>query len=365
MGIKGLFINNIKAQDSIYESGIMVFNCLKLATSYQLDYIEVDSSKRTIPLGYDFYFFNYHPGTMPWLDTSKLKKIPALLITMVLEVLPNDPFVLCPDRHFHAYCVLDPTVKLKNPRVFPFPRPLDHAGEVTPYQEKEVPVIGTFGFATKGKGFQHVVEAVNKEFDRAVVRINIPYGNFVPDSDKYSKFLETVCKERAKPGIEVVVTHDYMNKAELINWCSQNTLNCFLYDRKMPGLAATTDQAIVSGRPLAVSDNETFRHILAYLPAYPQWTLKESIERSPAIVQQMQHDWSQEHFMKKFQQLLTELLPRYRFTKQTGDFELSLYTNSPRQQLAKRYRKLKRMLSIQKIKKLLTFKQFSPHEELI
>jgi len=30
-----------------------------------------------------------------------------------------------------------------------------------PYKEKEIPVIGSFGFATKGKGFQHVVEAVN------------------------------------------------------------------------------------------------------------------------------------------------------------------------------------------------------------
>jgi hypothetical protein len=365
MGIKGLFVNNIKAQDSIYESGIMVFNCLRLSVNYQLDYIEVDSSKRTIPLGYDFYFFNYHPGTMPWLDTSALKKIPALLFTMVLEVLPNDPFVMCPDHHFHAYCVLDPTVKVNNPRVFPFPRPLDHAHVLQPYVEKEVPVIGSFGFATRGKGFQHVVDAVNKEFERAVIRINIPFGNFVPDSEQYSNVLEDMCRQRAKPGIEVVVTHDYMNKQELIDWCSQNTLNCFLYDRNMPGLAATTDQAIVAGRPLSVSKNDTFRHVLAYLPPYSQWSLKESIEKSSVAVQQMQQDWSQEHFMRQFQNILNDLLPRYRFDKQAGHFEMPLYTNSWQQQLAKRYRRLKRLLSVRTIKKLLTFKHTPRYEELI
>src|SRR5215467_1684049 len=106
--MNGLFINNPKARDSIYESGSMVYNCLKSSNKYILDYIEIDEDNRKIPLQYDFYFFNYHPQTMAWLDTASLKKIPGLIITMVLEVLPNDPFVMCPDNHFHGYCVLDP-----------------------------------------------------------------------------------------------------------------------------------------------------------------------------------------------------------------------------------------------------------------
>ena len=279
--IKGLFVNNKKAQDSIYESGLMVYNCLRLSGKYSLDYIEIDYENRVIPFGYQFYFFNYHPSTMGWIDTSKLKQLRGLIITMILEVLPGDPFVMCPDNHFHGYCVIDPTLKSKNKKIFVFPRPLDSLNfNIQPYKQKELPVIGSFGFATKGKGFQHVVEAVNKEFEKAIIKINIPFGDFVPESEKYAIHLGDICKKMAKEGIEVVISHDYMSKKDLIAWCSQNTLNCFLYDRNLPGLSATTDQAIVSGRPLSVSENETFRHILTYIGPYPKISLKESIGKS-------------------------------------------------------------------------------------
>ena len=198
----------------------MVFNCLKLSSQYQLDYIEISINQRTLSPGYDFYFFNYHPSTMAWMDTSALKKKLSLVITIVLEVFPNDPFVMCPDNHFHGYCVLDPTIKIRNKKVFAFPRPLEVVNDVASYHEKDIPVIGSFGFATKGKGFHHVVEAVNKEFDKAIVRINIPYGDFVPDSQNNAKFLADVCRKKAKQGIDVIVTHNYMDKKELINWCS-------------------------------------------------------------------------------------------------------------------------------------------------
>lgn len=367
MAIKGLFINNIKAQDSIYESGLMVFNCLKLSSGYQMDYVEISAQQRTIPLGYDFYFFNYHPFTMDWMDSSQLKKIPGLILTMVLEVSPRDPFVLCPSTHFHGYCVLDPTLTHKNKRVFTFPRPLETIHNLKSYIEKDIPVIGTFGFATKGKGFQHVVEAVNKEFEKAIVRINIPYGDFVPDSQSYSLFLGNLCKKIAKQSIEVIVTHDYMSKAQLVNWCSQNTLNCFLYDRNMPGLSATTDQAIMSGRPIAVSNNDTFRHILAYLPSYPDWSLHQSIQLSTKPVRQMQKDWSQQCFTAKFEVMLQTLLPAHhpKRDQHREFFEIPILKNALPQKIKKFHKKCKGVFTIRKLKQLRPLKRFLKNEEPI
>lgn len=365
MKVKGLFINNAKAQDSIYESGNMVYNCLRLSEQFQLDYVEISQHHPNIPTGYDFYLFNYHPGTMSWVDTSKLRKLPGLVLSIVLEVLPGDPFVLCPDKHFHGYMVLDPTINIPNRRVFSFLRPLDPVPALPAYQEKAVPVIGSFGFATKGKGFQHVIEAVNKEFDKAIVRINIPFGDFVPDSEAYSKFLAKTCQERAKAGVEVIVTHDYMSKEALIRWCAENTLNCFLYDRNMPGLAATTDQAIVAGRPLAVSQNETFRHILAYLPPYPQWDLQRSIRESGVIVAQMQRDWAQDSFTRKFESMLLQLMPEHpRSTIVVGQFSVPVLQHNFSNKLTARYRKYKRLLTFRRIRQWLMTNQ-TKHEELI
>lgn len=304
--MKGLFINNHQAKDSIFESGLMVYNCLKNSDKFQLDYIEVNIENRTIPIGYNFYFLNYHPVTMGWLETKKLKKELGCVGTVILEVAPSDPFVLCSEKDFSFYCVIDPTLKSNKKNVYSFPRPLEKINFDLPEIKNEIPVIGTFGFATKGKGFQHVVEAVNKEFDKAVIKINIPYGDFVPNSKTYAEFLSNTCKAKAKPGIEVQVSHDFMDKTELIKWCANNTINCFLYDRNMPGLSATTDQAIVSERPLAVSKNDTFRHIISYIKPYPDWSLQESINKSIPYVKQMKEEWSPENFARKFEFLLKE-----------------------------------------------------------
>ncbi len=303
--LKGLFINCVRAQDSIYESGVMVFECLSDSEKYSLDYLEITPENHEISTDYDFYFFNYHLITMSWLDTKSIKKnLPGVKMTMVLEVSPNDPFVLCSPEDFDAYCVLDPTLNVEQKNVFAFPRPLEVFRDIPPYQPTEIPVIGSFGFATPGKGFEIVIDAVNREFEEAVVRINIPYSTYADESGILAKQLAQMCRERAENKIKVVVTHDFMTKLELIKWCGQNTLNCFLYDRNMPGLAATTDQAISSGRPLIVSKNNTFRHIQTFIKPFPYQTLREAIENTPAWVAEIQREWSPEKFRTRFEEVL-------------------------------------------------------------
>ena len=309
---KGLFLNPIKANCSIHESGRMVFNCLKLSDKYHLDYLEVSDAQRQVSTAYDFYAFNYHHVTMGWLDTRSLKKLPGLKLTFVLETLRNDPFVLCPFDAFDVYCALDPTMNVADPRVYAFPRPLEPAPAMRPYIQAEIPVIGSFGFATPGKGFELVVEAVNREFERAKIRINMPPGTYADAAyfelhkRNYASYLGELCQQTAKPGVEVVVTHDFLSEEELIQWCGQNTLNCFLYNRNSPGLSATTDQAISSGRPLSVSTNETFRHIHTRINPYPLRSLKDSIEISPDEVLLLQADWKPENFALRFERVLED-----------------------------------------------------------
>lgn len=311
--MKGIFLNPSKANCSIYESGLMIYTNLLLSKAYMLDYLEIDEHHLNISGSYDFYAFNYHHATMGWLDTTSVRRLPGIKLTFVLETLPKDPFVLCSDEDFDAYCVLDPTINCGDNRVYAFPRPLEVLRQPPVYHEPEVPVLGSFGFATPGKGFELLVDAVNREFDEAVIKINIPPGTHADDvfwklhNCNYSDYLGSLCAKVAKSGIHVIVTHDYMSKPELIDWCGQNTLNCFLYNRNQPGLSATTDQAITSGRPLAISTNETFRHIHPYVQPYPFRSLKESIALSQLEVLRMQHDWAPEKFAAKFEAVLRAL----------------------------------------------------------
>ena len=66
---------------------------------------------------------------------------------------------------------------------------------------------------------------------------------------------------------------NHLSKEELILFCKKNTINCFFYYRQhifKSGLAAVTDQAIVSGKPLLVTYDNTFRHIHKYIDYYPK-----------------------------------------------------------------------------------------------
>lgn len=92
---RGLFLNTIKAQCSIYESGRMAFECLRQSDRYALDYLEIDAQTPQFGI-YDFYLLNYHHATMSWLDTRSLRQLPGKKFTLVLETLPNNPFPLCP-----------------------------------------------------------------------------------------------------------------------------------------------------------------------------------------------------------------------------------------------------------------------------
>lgn len=314
---RGLFLNSKRAQCSIYQSGRMAFDSMRLSQAYHLDYREIDATDHHLAEPYDFYVFNYHHVTMAWLDTRAIRRMPGLKFTLVLEVAPGDPFVLCPREDFDAYLPLDPSLSTAIPRVFPMPRPLPRVPSLPPFREPEIPVIGTFGFATPGKGFEAVVDAVGREFDRAVVRLNVPHATYADDSTTvlhgrpYADYLEDLCRRVARPGITVDFQRRFLSDEDLIAWCAENTLNCFLYTRDQPGLSATTDQAIVAGRPLAINTNPTFRHLHPYLTPYPYRSLRESIAESLPGVLAMQEDWTSLNFARRFEDVLAQhgLLP--------------------------------------------------------
>ncbi|MHB0992499.1 MAG: glycosyltransferase [Burkholderiales bacterium] len=328
---RGVFINTAKANCSIYESGRMVYNCLKESDYHTLDYFSLDmldvpalaGEGRIKPLdksqndetdgtdSYDFWVFNWHFLTMaPHLDPESIRRLPGRKFTVVLELEPSDPLKLVPPDVFDGYIALDPSAPSTG-EIFPFPRPLEGDPRNPNSTFPDVPVIGSFGFGTPGKGFELLVEAVNREFEQAIVRINIPRGTYTGSTDDfhgqdYSKYIAALCKSIAKPGIDVRFTYDFMSPEELVDWCADNDLNCFMYTRRQSGLSATTDQAIMSGRPLLTSSNDTFRHIHRYIAPYPVIGLRQAIETTTPMVHRLQRDWSRKSFNETFQLMLAK-----------------------------------------------------------
>lgn len=324
---RGAFINTARANCSIFESGRVIYECVAKAEHYQLDYLSLDmfdvdlfaKEGRIRRLsadgaeepadGYDFWVFNWHFQTMGLiLPIEVLRLLDGPKFCIVLELDPQDPLKLTPDG-FDGYIALDPDVK-RTPRIFPFPRPLEYEPRKPfPAVTDRPPVIGSFGFGTPGKGFELLVESVNREFDRATVRINIPPGTYTSGchgihGTDYPKHIESMCRRIAKPGIDIVFTYEFLDADALVDWCGANDLNCFMYTRQQTGLSATTDQAVVSGRPLLTLANDTFRHIHRYIRPYPETGLREALTSTAQGVARLQQDWSRENFRCSFQEML-------------------------------------------------------------
>jgi len=295
--MKGLFINSKQANCSIYESGIMCYSVLNKSKLYTLDYTE-----EIIDTTYDFYIFNYHYIVLN-VDQSLLSRLNGLKISVVTEVDNDNPLIYTPDI-FDFYIVIDPTI-IETNKVYSFPRPLE-TYDILDRKYNDDVIIGSFGFLTDGKRFDLVVDAVENEFDSALIRFNFPHATYVPlhtYSANYDKIINRVNLIQNR-NIKVEITKNYLTKEELIEWCSNNTLNCFFYDRNCPGLSAVTDQAISSESALSINNNGTFRHILKYIKPYPDWSLKYSIENSKEFVVKMKKDWSTEIFCAKFENIL-------------------------------------------------------------
>lgn len=334
----GLFVNTAEAQCSIYASGKMVLQSIENTAEFDLDYVELSGIDCAFfnetgqlcgvnrqPLQpaseknqYDFILFNYHHDAMaPHLRADKIKALASKTFAIVLETDPADPFSYVPADCFSGLIVLDPTITRMG-NAWPFPRPLPGAPRTPEPTNNRVITIGSFGFGTPGKGFEYLVSAVNAEFNEALVRINIPASTYADDVMKkvhgrhYGQYLADICAKAARPGIKIDVTYDFLSDSQLIDWCGANDINCFMYTRRRSGLSATTDQAVISGRPLLVSANDTFRHIHPYISPYPHNTIRDAMRISTQGVKRMQNDWSNEAFRQCFIHMLKayDVLPQ-------------------------------------------------------
>ena len=328
MSYKFLYINSKPGADSIHQFGLLAYNAICNDEGYTVDYANVNEldnhalhEGKIIHNGvelaaYDAYIFNYHWYTVRQhgnVRSEEFHKLPGLKFALIMEVFPNNPVVGPLDisvahNDFHGYMIMDPTLVYPNPIFHAFPRPLGKAN-IQSYEEKEIPVIGTFGLAGTGRNLTNLVRAVNAEFDRAVIRFNFAPGSYFGDVNGVAK-REVLgeCAAVAKQGIEIQLTEHFFTDHELLEWLGQNTLNVFLYARGTSGISSAADQALMSGRPILTSDDIAFRHIHQYIPPYPQTSLQDAIKIGTEKVAEMQNSWNYDSFKQKFKEMILPLL---------------------------------------------------------
>jgi hypothetical protein len=306
---KGVFYNSKKSNCSIYESGVQCYNALKSSNIFELHYSESTFLDTT----YDFAIFNYHDVVNNWVTANDILRFNKPSFCVVTEVTyMSESSISRSPNFFDHYIVLDPSVS-ESDKIHAFPRPLKNFDDSN-NKYPDIVTVGTFGFATEGKGWDSMIQNVNDNFDQAIIKINIPHATHVPYYISESILLELKYKASyiiTKPDIKLELTHEYFSEDELIDWCSKNTINVFLYNRSSTcgftaGLSAVTDQAIASGKPILVSSDPTFRHIHKYIKAFPEIDIKNAIIANVEGTSQMKRDWSSKSFCDKFEKIILQ-----------------------------------------------------------
>lgn len=317
-----LYVNHKPQQCGVYEYGKEIGNLLIESKKFKAYYCECDSlddlSTHYKKIKPEVIIYNYHPTTMPWVINTKKFAVPILYRFQAVQVgTIHEVYQQVADEAnnmvFDFHVAPDPTLILKNPLVYKTGRLLPaKAREVT--NINDIPVIGSFGFATGGKGFEKIISMVQNEFDHAVIKLNIPFAKFGDTDGIQAREIAAACNALVyKNKIDLQINHSYLEKQELLSFLSTNSMNVFLYDdMKNRGISSATDWALASGRPLAISRSRLFRHLFNCKPSIciDDNSLKSILANGVKPLKQLWSEFSPEIVLWDYERMIEDIVKK-------------------------------------------------------
>lgn len=312
--MKVLFLNHKIENCGVYQYGKRMIDILLLDTEIQYIYKEIDC--------YDEYYnillqspditeviYNYHCSTMSWLHQSNIQR------TVKNIGIPHES----PDYLFDIVCHIDPDGKVTT-NSFPLPRPIFENIEeliafptqnnavnnfITAHTEKDIPIFGSFGFGFDNKGFDKIIRLVNEQYDNAVIKFVIPIAHFDPEPNRINRMRDLCFQTNRKPGITLMISHDFFSTSDILKFLHSNTMNIFLYDTMTGrGVSSTIDYALSVKKPLAISDSYMFRNIYSDEICLYKKPIRECLVDSEKYVSQFLEKYSNEKLRLVFKNIL-------------------------------------------------------------
>lgn len=303
-----LFINSTKKQCGVYQYGLRLYDILKPGFP-NLEYIELENGNDYLititKKSYCVIIYNYHAATLPWLPSVMQKQVKNIGLIHDSNNFNFDITIeICPDDS-----------------LFSIPRPIfeniDEVDEYTPsfskvkdfidFKDENVPIFGSFGFGFDNKGFHKIVNLINKNYDHAIIKFVIPLADF--DSNAQSTTSTTYQKclaENVKPGIKLLITHDFFSTIDVLKFLRSNTMNIFLYDDLQGrGPSSVIDYAISVKRPLGISNSFMFRHFYSDQIDFGKTPLNDVMANSVAYCDKFLNKYSHKNMILKFYSILS------------------------------------------------------------
>jgi hypothetical protein len=315
-----IFFNHKIINCGVYQYGKRVIEILLKDLEINYIYKEIDCYTEyhkviSENVNISAIIYNYHSCTMEWLNYSNIQRTvknigiphesPVKLFDIVCNIDPDAP------ESFNKFSLIRPIYEnIEEIISTPFENDIIN-NFINEYTDTNMPIFGSFGFGFDNKGFDKIVKLVNEQYNNAVIKLVIPIAHFDLDQNRNHRINKMVnlCKNiNNKPGIKLMITHEFFSTSDILKFLNSNTMNIFLYDT-MPGrsISSTIDYAISVKKPLAISDSFMFRHIYSDEICLYKNTIEHCLQNSVNNCSIYLEKYSHRLFIEKFKNILLKI----------------------------------------------------------
>ena len=114
-----------------------------------------------------------------------------------------------------------------------------------------------------------------------------------------------------KPGIKLEISTNFLSDEEIIQWLSENTINCYFYDKlECSGIASSPDYAIAAKKPIAINNSAMFKNLHNLEPSIEieKNSLKQIIENGITPLIPIYNKYTKENVLKDYENICDKIL---------------------------------------------------------
>jgi hypothetical protein len=300
-----LILNHKIFACGVYQFGRRVYELVSDSKNINYFYREVDSLQELgqikQQLRPDYIIYNWHRGTMPWL----LEDIMANDTRTKHLFIYHEEFIR---KNYSAYLFFgDYGISKAVPRVLShlLPRPLlNYTGE---YPQNTNLTIGSFGFAFKQKGFERLVNLVNKTLDNVTLNLHLTQSFFAdPLGYQFRNVISECRRLNINKKVNLNITSNFLDDDGVLSFLAGNDINVFMYNENGEGLSSVIDYALSVKRPIAITNCQMFRHILKDDILIEKNSIQDILNKGISPLEEFYSKWSIDNFIKKMEEVINE-----------------------------------------------------------
>ena len=136
----------------------------------------------------------------------------------------------------------------------------------------------------------------------------MPFARFGDEFGVETLKIAELCRTlNTNPNIELSITHDLLDELELLDFLAKSDLNVFWYTALNEGLSSVIDYALSVNRPIAITNDMMFRHMVNDdIVISPTNSIVDIMNQGTKPLEHLYNKWARHNFIRELDQVVME-----------------------------------------------------------